>query len=456
MPCNHVMWMMLTPAAAALWKWPEYQIPEAVSLSDWKDIMQELDADGVRSHLLSWHVESNREGFEDVVDILHEAGVDGQGLLFARKQPGLFVVPLRDLLIQKNVTEFVLLNFFGLLETYPDVKWFSNHRVNWIALPFDQRRYIFGIDQNTQWNVDIAIYVLVIVVALVALWYNVRLHPKTADKTKPGNQYRRIRNTFYMFLSSTSFVATYTASIYGKDARQFVTTFVICFEIGLAVLSLQCVVELSIMMSRDLLKHLSSREKLPAALKETWVNTSVLSTLMLTVVLPYGYPFDADKELHLFPGGLKDVESYGVEMTVVLHDSFLLAVCISVANYIIAVISATVHLLYTAALSEQDMLQYIADNPAAPAEAMMWFLAGLGWHSCATMYLVNRGNAAKGFWGVLGAVFYTLFCLRHYVRGASQWVPPGYKQGQTSRLDSILASTLQTNKVSHDDGEASG
>ena len=78
---------MLTLASAELYA-PEWEvIANRVSADVWEEAVLPLDAEGVRAHLLDWNV-SDRAGFESVVEILYDAGVRGNGLVFLREERG--------------------------------------------------------------------------------------------------------------------------------------------------------------------------------------------------------------------------------------------------------------------------------------------------------------------------------------------------------------------------------
>ena len=71
-------------------------------------------------------------------------------------------------------------------------------------------------------------------------------------------------------------------------------------------------------------------QSLREALSLVWNTVPMLSGLMLTIVATYGFPFDGDKELSQFPGGLKDVEYYGPRFAADMQQFFIFCVILSI------------------------------------------------------------------------------------------------------------------------------
>jgi hypothetical protein len=181
-------------------------------------------------------------------------------------------------------------------------------------------------------------------------------------------------------------------------------------------------------MSVDILEWFTADhnnpDKLRNALKDVWSNTSVLAALLLTIIFSYGMPVDAEHELMLFPGGRVTVQKYGVEGADISRHLFMMVLCMSLLLYFLSMMSATLHMMYTAALSEEDFCHYLDDNQGAPAEPAILLCTGLIWHGIATMYLFDLSNPGAGRWvvGVVG--FIGILKLVTFSRKASSFKPP--------------------------------
>ena len=137
MPRNYGLLITLTLVSAKRvdqWDRTEDRLYKGLSEGAWHDAVSDLDADGVREHLLQWKEGKLPEGFHSIVDILHRAGVDGAALLFLRQSQlkGRGVADFRDLVHQESLvadkstaepSTTALWRFLFLLETYPDQEW---------------------------------------------------------------------------------------------------------------------------------------------------------------------------------------------------------------------------------------------------------------------------------------------------------------------------------------------
>jgi hypothetical protein len=285
-----------------------------------------------------------------------------------------------------------------------------------------------------------------IIFGLIAVSLNNTKYPKKNDKT-PGNQFKRLRNDIVLLVAALIFFPTVLYIAEGADYKHFVLCFCWTALIACGLLSYFLVVEVAETMSADLLEH-ANTEQLHETMKNTWTNCSVMSALMLTVVAPYAFPFDAEHELGEFPGSRRDVAVFGVRLAGEMQHLFLIAVAVSITQYFLSMMAAAIHLLYTAALSEEDMLNYVVDNRAAPAESLVWFFSGLGWHSFATVYLIGRGHSKMGMWVMLFAVVISACFLFLYVYKASVWEPPAKAERVSDwlgaeKVDVILSETDQ-------------
>ena len=146
MPRNYGLLITLTLVSAKRvdqWDRTEDSLYKQLSEGAWQKAVSDLDADGVREHLLQWKEGKLPAGFHSIVDILHRAGVDGAALLFLRQsqQKGRGVADFRDLVHQESIvaqkrtsgehnstaaqepSTTALWRFLFLLETYPDQEW---------------------------------------------------------------------------------------------------------------------------------------------------------------------------------------------------------------------------------------------------------------------------------------------------------------------------------------------
>ena len=108
MPRNYGLLITLTLVSAKRldqWDRTEDSLYKQLSEGAWQKAVSDLDADGVREHLLQWKEGKLPAGFHSIVDILHRAGVDGAALLFLRQsqQKGRGVADFRDLVQQESL-----------------------------------------------------------------------------------------------------------------------------------------------------------------------------------------------------------------------------------------------------------------------------------------------------------------------------------------------------------------
>merc|ERR1719199_1572697 len=60
-------------------------LEENIQVERWWRAVFEMSAAEVRTYLRGWEVTSNRTGFEDLVEFLHQSGLSGPGLVFLQK-----------------------------------------------------------------------------------------------------------------------------------------------------------------------------------------------------------------------------------------------------------------------------------------------------------------------------------------------------------------------------------
>ena len=122
------------------------------------------------------------------------------------------------------------------------------------------------------------------------------------------------------------------------------------FVLGLLIGNFCVVVDFSESIGIDLLEHARPGHR-KQALKNNWTNTALLAALLFTIIASYGLPFDAENKLSDFPVPKKYVPERMRETSEALFVSF---VAVGFMEYLIAMSSATIHLMYTDALSLED------------------------------------------------------------------------------------------------------
>merc|ERR1712205_212124 len=64
---------------------------------------------------------------------------------------------------------------------------------------------------------------------------------------------------------------------------------------------------------------------------------------------------------------------------------WIFMVSVSFVEYVLSFLLATIHLMYTEALTSQDAKDYYEHNKNAPAAPMIWLFCGMIWHLLATL-----------------------------------------------------------------------
>jgi hypothetical protein len=257
-----------------------------------------------------------------------------------------------------------------------------------------------------------------VVIGLVGIVGAFSKYPRSADDEQPGNRARRYRSIFFLWLLVTlySAIASYFLRNGIESAAQ---TFAVLCLAGIGVLNLIMVTDVSEIVSADILEH-AAEDRIQDALKNNWTNTAVLAALMFSMVAGYGFPLDADLHLREFIGGKMIEARYGYEWNETVQYTFFTCTCLSFVEYLIAMLLAAIHLMWTEALSMEDMKLYYMDNPLAPAAPLVWLLCGSVWHLGATTILYYYSSQSWFFLGVnvLGFVY-----LGKELRDVSSWSP---------------------------------
>ena len=104
-----------------------------------------------------------------------------------------------------------------------------------------------------------------------------------------------------------------------------------------------------------------------------------------------------------------------------LYLIFMIMVSLAVVEYLIAMLTATIHVMYTEALSAEDAAQYFYDNPLAPASPAVWLVCGSCWHVLATTIFYWTTHQ-EGYIFLIAATL-GAFVIGNTIREASNWAP---------------------------------
>jgi hypothetical protein len=105
----------------------------------------------------------------------------------------------------------------------------------------------------------------------------------------------------------------------------------------------------------------------------------------------------------------------------------MFCVHISFVQYVVSMIVASIHLMFTEPLSVDDAAKYYRDNPRAPAEPLMWFFCAFFWHVIATTLLFQASHHA-GWTYVLWTLGGVLWLVKVW-HESSVWSPKSRKHG---------------------------
>ena len=142
---------------------------------------------------------------------------------------------------------------------------------------------------------------------------------------------------------------------------------------------------------------------------------------MFTIVATYGIPFDSEMELREFPGGYMIKQGLGYEASFQISILFIVCTSLSFVEYLISFLLASVHLMWTEALSPEDAKEYVEVNSLAPAAPVMWLVCGAFWNIIATVLLYYYAHPFA--WVALLVVAVGAVYFANEVRITSAWAP---------------------------------
>ena len=131
------------------------------------------------------------------------------------------------------------------------------------------------------------------------------------------------------------------------------------------------VTDVSEVVSAAILEH-ADPDRIQASLKNNWTNAAVISALLFGIVAGYAQPKSSSMSLREFPGGQFMTSKLGFDANEKIQYFFFYCSILSFIEYLVAILLATIHLMWTDSLSPEDMKQYHKDNPSAPAAPLMW------------------------------------------------------------------------------------
>jgi len=445
------MFVLLLPLTTAVYTSRKKHAWVSVNLEEWEGEMEDLDKEGVRTHLLRWTsiISSNQyfqrfygngwnaTAFEMVAESLYASNVNGPGLAFLRKQ---FLAGNNVPLLSQIASDCgALWQFLSLLDKMPvatqyggpiwkDPEWFE---------PWEY----FGIPEKAWVLPATALYVVVELFFFSRLIFGFWKYKSKYDEAVPGNQTKRNKNHVKCLLPG----AILSGPLSGlKDLKwqHMIDGWLWGFFVVIFFTNIIIVIEGSEALSRDLLEH-ATAERVQDCLKSSWTNTALLSALMFTIVVSYGMPFDGEKQLSEFPGGQRVLSTMGVIETGHIYMIFTFSLLISFAEYFVSMTTATIHLLYTDGLSAQHAAEYFVDNPRSPAEPLIWFATAAIWHLIATAILFQSTFPEKGW------TFIPFFCPGVYwlylvLKTASAWKPTPVDQIDEKKLANLPQSIRAT------------
>jgi hypothetical protein len=224
--------------------------------------------------------------------------------------------------------------------------------------------------------VGIVIIVFFFVCFLALLIGTCLKNPAGKDKIVTTNRRTRHRRlimilaVMFMFSGPIIWFTQKQDSGYGLTAMYegWIWTAVAVFIILNSMIGLEVTEDIS----ADLLEF-STPEVMKEAMKNTWTNTALLAALMFTIVVTYNFPHDAQSQLEEFPGSITHLPNIGPFFANRLSTLQFMCASISFVEYLMSMLIATIHLMFTEPLSVEDATKYYYDNPRAPAEPLIWF-----------------------------------------------------------------------------------
>jgi hypothetical protein len=279
------------------------------------------------------------------------------------------------------------------------------------------------ITDNAQNMVIWATIFFLIAILAYVLYLAVVKYPRSADATTPGNKSRRNKLLFGFMFSSYLWVPPiffFIEQISGTTPelwwKPVVDTIVVITVVIAIVSNFVCVLEFSESISHDLLEH-ASEERVQEALKNNWTNTALVSALLFTIIAGAGM----ESRLEDSTKGAELKEQLGDTQDLV-QVLYLLMVSLSFMEYLGSFLIASIHLMWTEALTADDAKEYYTDNPLAPASPMMWLCFGAMWHLIANCVQYFYTHEQYGLVYLIPVIFGVIY-LYFEMRTASAWAP---------------------------------
>jgi hypothetical protein len=401
------MWCLalLTAGAAAL-----KNLEENLQVERWWRAVFEMSAAQVRTYLLGWEVTSDRTGFEDLVEFLHQSGLSGPGLVFLQKAAvANNNIPL---LSQVTIAAPVVWEFLERLKDIPPLEEGSEAEA--------EEPKANGGQGMTLLSFVVAITAAVLL-TIGLITFAITKHPRNLDAKVPGN--RTKRNRIFLGWGVVANLIAFPMGYFLGDNGIWHGLDVLLY-VALAsciVLNLVSVMEFSEIVSRDLLEN-ASADRIQESLKNTWTNTALLAALMFTIVATYAFPYDGELTLMEFASGqrmARDLDDTTALRT--MSNLYQLFVNMAFVEYLISMVTATINVMFVDGLSPEDAAQYFRDRPDSPAAPGVWLICALVWHVLATTILYWTANEIG--WTFLIFALLGVAVIFVEIHSASVWAP---------------------------------
>jgi hypothetical protein len=144
-----------------------------------------------------------------------------------------------------------------------------------------------------------------------------------------------------------------------------------------------------------------------------------------------------------FPGALAISNWLGASAANRISLLYVFCVCLSFMEYVVAFMTASIHLMFTEPLNAENAAQYFTDNLRAPAEPLLWFLCAAFWHIIATT-IIMQASFGEGGWSFIIWMFVGVLWIGKVWRESSLWAPresgPREKGGPGAIVDQLNSS----------------
>jgi hypothetical protein len=417
-----LVWFFLTCAAGLYGKAVD-RVHSLESTAKWEDEVRGLKPEEVKAHLLDWARVSDGDmtfggsltEYDDLVQQLSGAGLTGKALLYLRDRvlDGGSTLSLPGV---SDVPSPVVWEFFYMLKEYP------KRTKRWQGTVTEE--YIYEPPWGQSHAIRDTLIIFYVAIPILLLLRNLLCtYPKNLDRAKPDNRKKRQSSVVRILGPAVAFAGP-VVFLFGsqRDFRVLYEVAVWASFILCVIFNLIIVVEVSEDVSTDLLEN-STPGMMKDALRNNWTNTALLAALNFTIVVTYGFPLDSQSEISEFHGFLNIANAMGHGGSDKIKLIFVFSVCLSYTEYVVAMMSATIHLMFTEPLSPEDAAQYFQDNMRSPAEPLMWFLCAAFWHIIATTILFQTAFGDAGWSFVLWMLAGVLWLVKVW-RESSVWSPP--------------------------------